>query len=72
MANVFVEFSENPTEQDLEQAIIQYQNPIAQYNLPSSPTQFMIYMNDPDRPQNRLDRDNGQGMSITVGRLQRK
>lgn len=72
MANVFVEFSGNPSESDLEQAIIQYNNPIAQYNLPSSPTQFMIYMNDPDRPQNRLDRDNGHGMSITVGRLQKK
>ncbi len=72
MANVFVEFDRNPSEQDLKKAIVEYNNPIATYHLPTSPEQFMMYTDDPNRPQNRLDRDNGVGMSITVGRLQSK
>ena len=58
MANVFVEFYKNPSEGDLKKAIIEYNNPIAGYHLPSSPDQFMIYTDDPDRPQALLDRDN--------------
>ena len=66
MANVFVELHENPSEEHLKKAIVEYMNPIAVHHLPSSPDQFMVYTDDPDRPQARLDRDNGDGMSITV------
>jgi aspartate-semialdehyde dehydrogenase len=38
-------------------------------NLRSSPKPFMIVCDEPSRPQPRLDRDNGNGMTITVGRL---
>lgn len=72
MANVFVEFHESPSEEHLKKAITEYVNPIGMHHLPSSPDQFMIYTDDPDRPQTRLDRDNGDGMSITVWRLQNK
>lgn len=37
--------------------------------LPSAPIPVIQYQEEPDRPQPRLDRDNGQGMAITVGRL---
>ncbi|HEY6270797.1 MAG TPA: aspartate-semialdehyde dehydrogenase [Terriglobales bacterium] len=37
--------------------------------LPSAPEQPVIYESAPDRPQPRLDRDRGQGMSAVVGRL---
>ena len=37
--------------------------------LPSAPEQPVIYDNAPDRPQPRLDRDRGHGMSAVVGRL---
>ena len=37
--------------------------------LHSSPKQFIEVCNEPSRPQPRLDRDNGNGMSITVGRI---
>lgn len=37
--------------------------------LHSSPAQFIDVCDEPSRPQPRLDRDNGNGMTITVGRL---
>lgn len=38
-------------------------------NLPSAPEQPVVYERAPDRPQPRLDRDRGRGMSAVVGRL---
>src|SRR5262249_48418327 len=37
--------------------------------LPTAPEQPVIYDKAPDRPQPRLDRDRGRGMSAVVGRL---
>ncbi len=37
--------------------------------LPTAPEQPVIYETAPDRPQPRLDRDRGNGMSSVVGRL---
>lgn len=37
--------------------------------LPSAPEFPVIYHDDPDRPQTRLDRETSGGMSVTVGRL---
>jgi len=37
--------------------------------LHSSPEHFIDICDEPSRPQPRLDRDNGNGMTITVGRL---
>lgn len=38
-------------------------------DLPSAPKNPILYLEDPERPQTRLDRDTGKGMSVTVGRL---
>lgn len=38
-------------------------------DLPSSPRSFIEVCEEPSRPQPRLDRDNGNGMTITVGRI---
>jgi len=38
-------------------------------DLYSSPPSFMEVCEEPSRPQPRLDRDNGNGMTITVGRI---
>lgn len=37
--------------------------------LHSSPEKFIDVTEEPSRPQTRLDRDNGDGMTITVGRV---
>ena len=38
-------------------------------DLYSAPQHFMEVTDEPARPQTRLDRDNGNGMTITVGRV---
>ena len=38
-------------------------------SLPSSPERSIIVRREPDRPQPRLDRDSGQGMTTQVGRV---
>ena len=38
-------------------------------SLHSSPKKFIEFTDEPSRPQPRLDRDNGNGMTITVGRV---
>jgi aspartate-semialdehyde dehydrogenase len=37
--------------------------------LPSAPMPFLRYFEDDARPQSRLDRDEGDGMAISIGRL---
>lgn len=37
--------------------------------LPSAPTQPLFYHEDGFRPQTRLDRDRGNGMTVSIGRL---
>ena len=38
-------------------------------DLPSAPREPLVYLEGPDRPQPRLDRDRGEGMSTSLGRL---
>jgi len=40
-------------------------------NLPSAPVHPVHYIDAPDRPQPRLDRDRERGMSVSVGRLRK-
>jgi len=69
LATVNVSFAKKPNLQDLQEAIINFQNPIADLKLPSSPEQFLTLFSENDRPQTALDRDIGNGMGISVGRL---
>jgi aspartate-semialdehyde dehydrogenase len=43
--------------------------PLAGKDLPTAPEQPVQYAPQPDRPQPRLDRNRGNGMAVTVGRL---
>jgi aspartate-semialdehyde dehydrogenase len=43
--------------------------PLQGKNLPTAPDQPVQYAPQPDRPQPRLDRNRGNGMAATVGRL---
>jgi aspartate-semialdehyde dehydrogenase len=43
--------------------------PLAGQNLPFAPDQPVQWAPQPDRPQPRLDRNRGNGMAVTVGRL---
>ncbi|GAB4273110.1 MAG: aspartate-semialdehyde dehydrogenase [Candidatus Promineifilaceae bacterium] len=55
-----------------EEAITLFQSwqpPAMSRNLPSIPNPVLIYRPEPDRPQPRLDRDSGNGLAWTIGRV---
>jgi aspartate-semialdehyde dehydrogenase len=49
--------------------VIEAMNNFPSLDLYSSPNQFIKISDEPSRPQPRIDRDAGNGMTITVGRL---
>ena len=68
-AAAFVNFRQNPTKEELIEALESYSGYPQAHHLPSAPKQFIRYMNEDDRPQVRLDVDFEHGMGISIGRL---
>lgn len=66
---VNIKFKRKPTKNQIIESIRNFKNPIKGLNLPSAPDPFLVYFEENDRPQTRLDRMAGKGMSISVGRL---
>jgi aspartate-semialdehyde dehydrogenase len=64
-ASVRVNVREKATLEDVVEAIRTFPS----LDLHSSPERFIEVTDEPSRPQPRLDRDNGNGMTITVGRV---
>jgi len=56
---------------ELEDAFTSFRGLPQQLGLPSAPEHPIVVRAEPDRPQPRLDRDAGGGMSVTVGRIAR-
>ena len=54
---------------DVREAMISFEGEPQRLGLPSAPKQAIHYIDAPDRPQPRLDRDRERGMAVTVGRL---
>lgn len=50
-------------------AFKEWQIPDEIRTLPSCPSQLLVYRDEADRPQPRLDRDNGDGLAWTVGKV---
>jgi len=71
MTSVDIEFEKNIDDKEIIDALRNYNNPISNLNLPSSPKEFIKYFDEDDRPQTKLDRDFGNGMGISVGRLRK-
>jgi aspartate-semialdehyde dehydrogenase len=65
MASVRVNVRESTTLEEVVESIRSFPS----LDLHSSPNPFIYVTEDPSRPQPRLDRDNGNGMAITVGRV---
>ena len=63
--SVRVDLHEKATLEDVAEAMTSFPS----LGLYSSPEKFIEVTDEPSRPQPRLDRDNGNGMTITVGRL---
>jgi aspartate-semialdehyde dehydrogenase len=64
-ASVRVDLRQTATMEDVIAAMREFPS----LALHSSPKQFIEVMEEPSRPQPRLDRDRGHGMTITVGRV---
>lgn len=68
-AAVFVDFEKKPSMEEMKAIWAGYRGRAQELQLPSAPQQFLHYFEEPDRPQARLDRDLGNGMTISIGRL---
>ena len=64
-----VELGNKATPQQAAQALRDYQAPAASANLPFTPRPVIQVREEPDRPQPRLDRWTGAGMTTVVGRI---
>lgn len=68
-AAVFVSFEKKPTREEILAAWKSFEGEPQRLALPSAPERFLVYKEEDDRPQARLDRCEGDGMSVTAGRL---
>ena len=68
-AAVFVSFEKKPTKEEILSAWANFSGEPQKLMLPSAPKQFLCYFEEDNRPQAKLDRMAGNGMSVTAGRL---
>ena len=68
-AAVFVSFENKPSKEEILSAWANFKGEPQELKLPSAPEQFLRYFEEDNRPQAKLDRMEGNGMSVTVGRL---
>ena len=64
---VWAEFDRNVEVEDVVNAF----TGLKSLDLPTSPEKVIVVRNEVDRPQPRLDRDEGKGMSVVVGRIRK-
>ncbi len=69
LAAVFAEFERKPSIPEILDAWNGFFSEPWKRRLPSAPEKFLRYLEEPDRPQTKLDRDYENGMGITIGRL---
>lgn len=69
LACVSVQFEQKPTEEEILNEWRTFTGIPQRLKLPSAPDYPIIYQEGSDRPQPRQDRNAGNGMSVTVGRL---
>ena len=68
-AAVFVRFDKKPTKEEILNAWANFKGVPQELELPSAPKQFIRYFEEDNRPQAKLDRMEGNGMSVTAGRV---
>ena len=69
LACVSVQFEKKPSKEEILDLWKNFTALPQTLQLPSAPERSIIYLDAADRPQPRLDRNAGKGMSVTVGRL---
>ncbi len=68
MESVSIKLKKRATHEELLATWAEFR-PLAGQHLPTAPDQPVQWTAQPDRPQPRLDRNRGNGMAVTVGRL---
>ncbi|MBQ8827523.1 MAG: aspartate-semialdehyde dehydrogenase, partial [Clostridia bacterium] len=66
---VFAEFEKKPAIDEIIDIWNNYEGRAQQLKLPSAPEKFLRYFTEENRPQIKLDRNNYNGMSVSIGRL---
>lgn len=69
LACISVKFERCPEIKEILDIWKNYRSLPQELKLPSAPSFPIIYREEQERPQTRLDRDSGKGMAVTVGRL---
>jgi aspartate-semialdehyde dehydrogenase len=70
MVAVRVKLANRATIDEVREALASYRSLPQELRLHTAPERPVIVRDEKDRPQPRMDRDAGGGMSVTVGRLQ--
>jgi aspartate-semialdehyde dehydrogenase len=66
---VSLELERPTTAEEAISVLEEYEGEIAGLNLPSAVSPIIVVRSEQDRPQPRLDRDEGGGMAVVVGRV---
>jgi aspartate-semialdehyde dehydrogenase len=71
LESVFVKLEGNPPLEKVEESWRSFKGEPQKLKLPSAPENPIVVRKEANRPQPRYDRDEGKGMSVSVGRLRK-
>jgi aspartate-semialdehyde dehydrogenase len=71
MEAIFAKTRSIPPPNEIIKAMREFKGTPQQLKLPSAPDHPIVVRDEEDRPQTRLDVDEGNGMTVTVGRVRR-
>lgn len=71
LETVSVKLEKRATEAEVIEAFRAFESPLREWGLPSAPPSPVIFKEEVDRPQPRLDRDLANGMAVIVGRVRK-
>jgi len=69
MAAVRVNFARKPTLDNLRETLTSFRSLPQELGLHSAPATPIVIRDEENRPQPKLDRDAGNGMTVTAGRI---
>lgn len=70
--SVFVETAQDIDPKNAKGTYDEYNKLVSVLGLPSAPKDYYVVHEDPTRPQPRMERDVGGGMTTTIGRMERE
>ncbi len=69
LESIYVKLEKKPSVAQVEEAFSNFKGEPQKLKLPSAPENPIVVRKEANRPQPRFDRDAGNGMSVTVGRI---